>query len=131
MPGSHSVAYFGENIDAAIEMIDRALTLNPSFARGWVISGWLKPSAISTQSRTAGKRIGGAAEEIRWSSAAPRSARRDAENAEAVLGIVERDALDEAGEDFLVRGVGARMQPDVHEVPSSAAVNSSLMVENC
>ena len=38
---------------------------------------------------------------------------------------------DEAGEDFLVRGVGARMQPDVHEVPSSAAVNSSLMVENC
>jgi adenylate cyclase len=39
---AYTLAYFGEDIDAAIEMIDRALTLNPSFARGWVISGWLR-----------------------------------------------------------------------------------------
>jgi adenylate cyclase len=39
---AHAFAYFGEDIDAAIELIDRALTLNPSFARGWVISGWLR-----------------------------------------------------------------------------------------
>jgi TolB-like protein/class 3 adenylate cyclase len=36
------LAYFGEEIDAAIELIDRALALNPSFARGWVRSGWLR-----------------------------------------------------------------------------------------
>ena len=36
------LAYFGEDIDAAIELIDRALALNPSFARGWVTSGWLR-----------------------------------------------------------------------------------------
>jgi adenylate cyclase len=36
------LAYYGEDIDAAIEMVDRALVLNPSFARGWVISGWLR-----------------------------------------------------------------------------------------
>jgi TolB-like protein len=39
---AYALAYFGEDIDAAIELIDRALTLNPSFARGWVISGWLR-----------------------------------------------------------------------------------------
>jgi adenylate cyclase len=39
---AYTLAYFGEDIDSAIEMIDRALTLNPSFARGWVISGWLR-----------------------------------------------------------------------------------------
>ena len=39
---AYTLAYFGENIDAAIELIDRALALNPSFARGWVISGTLR-----------------------------------------------------------------------------------------
>jgi adenylate cyclase len=39
---AYVLAYFGEDIDAAIELIDRALTLNPSFARGWVINGWLR-----------------------------------------------------------------------------------------
>jgi tetratricopeptide (TPR) repeat protein len=39
---AYALAYFGEDIDAAIELIDRALALNPSFARGWVISGWLR-----------------------------------------------------------------------------------------
>ena len=39
---ARTLAYFGEDIDAAIELIDRALAINPSFARGWVISGWLR-----------------------------------------------------------------------------------------
>ncbi len=34
--------YFGEDIDAAIALIDRALELNPSFADGWRRSGWLR-----------------------------------------------------------------------------------------
>jgi TolB-like protein len=33
---------FGEDIDAALALIDRALTLNPSFADGWYHSGWLR-----------------------------------------------------------------------------------------
>ena len=32
---AHALAYFGEDIDAAIELADCALALNPSFARGW------------------------------------------------------------------------------------------------
>ena len=39
---AYVLAYFGQDIDAAIELIDRALALNPSFARGWVISGTLR-----------------------------------------------------------------------------------------
>jgi len=35
-------AYFGEDIDAAIALIDRARELNPSFALGWFRSGWLR-----------------------------------------------------------------------------------------
>jgi TolB-like protein/class 3 adenylate cyclase len=34
--------YFGEDIDSAIAMIDRCLALNPSFARGWMFSGFLR-----------------------------------------------------------------------------------------
>lgn len=33
---------FGEDIDAALAMIDRALVLNPSFALAWYWSGWLR-----------------------------------------------------------------------------------------
>ena len=33
---------FGEDIDAAIGLIDRSLALNPSFARGWYVSGVLR-----------------------------------------------------------------------------------------
>jgi TolB-like protein/class 3 adenylate cyclase len=33
---------FGEDIDAALGLIDRALVLNPSFAYGWYWSGWLR-----------------------------------------------------------------------------------------
>jgi adenylate cyclase len=32
----------GEDIDAAISLVDRSLELNPSFARGWYSSGWLR-----------------------------------------------------------------------------------------
>jgi adenylate cyclase len=33
---------FGEDIATALAMIDRALVLNPSFAAGWLYSGWLR-----------------------------------------------------------------------------------------
>src|SRR6266446_3376768 len=36
------LAYFGEDIGAMIGLIDRALALNPSFARGWHWSGVLR-----------------------------------------------------------------------------------------
>jgi adenylate cyclase len=39
---AYVLAYFGEDITAAIALIDRALELNPSFARGWWRSGWLR-----------------------------------------------------------------------------------------
>ncbi|HEY1796749.1 MAG TPA: winged helix-turn-helix domain-containing tetratricopeptide repeat protein [Stellaceae bacterium] len=39
---ARTFGYFGEDIGAAIALIDRALVLNPSFARGWVSRGWLR-----------------------------------------------------------------------------------------
>jgi tetratricopeptide (TPR) repeat protein len=36
------LARFGENINAMIALVDRALALNPSFARGWYLSGLLR-----------------------------------------------------------------------------------------
>jgi tetratricopeptide (TPR) repeat protein len=39
---AYALAYFGEDIDSAIQLIDRALALNPSFAHGWLWSGWLR-----------------------------------------------------------------------------------------
>ena len=36
------LGYFGEDLAAAIVLIDRALELNPSFALGWEWSGWLR-----------------------------------------------------------------------------------------
>src|SRR5262249_50524567 len=39
---AHPLGYFGEDIGAAIALVDRALTLNPSFARGWYIGGLLR-----------------------------------------------------------------------------------------
>jgi TolB-like protein len=38
-------AQFGEDISAIIGLIDRALAFNPSFARGWYVSGLLRISA--------------------------------------------------------------------------------------
>jgi TolB-like protein/class 3 adenylate cyclase len=35
-------AHFGEDIGAMIGLVDRALALNPSFARGWYVSGFLR-----------------------------------------------------------------------------------------
>ena len=37
-----ALAYFGEDIGAMIALVDRALGLNPNFARGWYISGVLR-----------------------------------------------------------------------------------------
>jgi TolB-like protein len=37
-----ALAYFGENIGAMMALVDRALALNPNFARGWHISGTLR-----------------------------------------------------------------------------------------
>jgi len=37
-----ALAYFGEDIGAMMAVVDRALALNPSFARGWFISGLLR-----------------------------------------------------------------------------------------
>ena len=36
------LAYFGEDISAMISLVDHALSLNPSFARGWNISSSLR-----------------------------------------------------------------------------------------
>jgi adenylate cyclase len=37
-----ALAYFGEDIDAMMALVDRALTFNPNFARGWFISSVLR-----------------------------------------------------------------------------------------
>jgi adenylate cyclase len=39
---AHAFGYFGEDLDAATALIDRARELNPSFALGWFRSGWLR-----------------------------------------------------------------------------------------
>ena len=39
---SGALAYFGEDIGAMLTLIDRALALNPSYARGWSISGLVR-----------------------------------------------------------------------------------------
>jgi adenylate cyclase len=36
------LAYFGEDLGAMIGLVDRALALNPSFARGWYLSGLIR-----------------------------------------------------------------------------------------
>jgi adenylate cyclase len=39
---AYALAYLGEDIGAMTALVDRALALNPSFARGWHISGTLR-----------------------------------------------------------------------------------------
>jgi len=39
------LAYFGEDIDAMMRILDEALALNPSFARGWFVSGHVRVMA--------------------------------------------------------------------------------------
>jgi TolB-like protein/class 3 adenylate cyclase len=70
---AHVLGYFGEDITAAIGLIDRALALNPSFAHGWRWSGWIRLYAghadlavehfqtslrLSPRDRTAGRLTG-------------------------------------------------------------------------
>src|SRR5208282_2830628 len=40
-----ALSYFGEDIDAMTALVDRALALNPNFARGWHVSGVLRLEA--------------------------------------------------------------------------------------
>jgi adenylate cyclase len=40
-----ALAYFGEDIGAMMALVDRALALNPNYARGWHISGVLRMNA--------------------------------------------------------------------------------------
>jgi TolB-like protein/predicted ATPase/class 3 adenylate cyclase len=42
---AQALAYFGEDIDAMMALVDRALALNPNFARGWHVSGVLRMMA--------------------------------------------------------------------------------------
>jgi TolB-like protein/class 3 adenylate cyclase len=44
-----ALAYFGEDIGTMITLVDRALTLNPSYARGWYVSGILRWFAGQTE----------------------------------------------------------------------------------
>jgi adenylate cyclase len=39
---AYALGYLGEDIGAMLALVDRALALNPSFARGWSISGVLR-----------------------------------------------------------------------------------------
>jgi tetratricopeptide (TPR) repeat protein len=39
---AYALACFGEDIDAMMVLVDRALAFNPSYARGWHISGFLR-----------------------------------------------------------------------------------------
>jgi TolB-like protein/class 3 adenylate cyclase len=39
---AHALAYFGENFDAVIALVDRALAFNPSFGRGWLMSARIR-----------------------------------------------------------------------------------------
>jgi TolB-like protein/class 3 adenylate cyclase len=70
---AHVLGYFGEDITAAIGLMDRALALNPSFAHGWRWSGWIRLYAgqvelaiehfqtslrLSPRDRTAGRLTG-------------------------------------------------------------------------
>jgi TolB-like protein/class 3 adenylate cyclase len=43
-----ALAYFGEDIGAMMALVDRALALNPNFARGWYVSGVLRNWAGQT-----------------------------------------------------------------------------------
>jgi len=39
---AYVLAYFGEDIGAMMGLVDRALVLNPSYARGWFVSGLIR-----------------------------------------------------------------------------------------
>jgi adenylate cyclase len=39
---AHALAHFGEDVGAMIALVDRALVLNPNYARGWYVSSALR-----------------------------------------------------------------------------------------
>src|SRR5215471_696763 len=39
---AYALAHFGEDLATAMALVDHSLQLNPSFARGWLLSGWLR-----------------------------------------------------------------------------------------
>jgi TolB-like protein len=39
---AHTLAYLGEEVTAMAALVDRALALNPSYARGWYVSGLVR-----------------------------------------------------------------------------------------
>ena len=39
---AYALACFGEDIDAMTALVERALAFNPSYARGWFVSGFLR-----------------------------------------------------------------------------------------
>lgn len=39
---AYALAYFGEDIGTMIGFVERPLTLNPSFARGWYLLAWMR-----------------------------------------------------------------------------------------
>ena len=39
---ARALAYFGEDIEAAIALLDRGLKLNPNSARAWMWGGWIR-----------------------------------------------------------------------------------------
>jgi len=52
-----ALAFFGEDVGAMLGLVDRALALNPSFARGWQVSGnlryWVDPPQLDIAIRHA------------------------------------------------------------------------------
>ena len=53
------------------------------------------------------------------------------QDAEAVLQVVEGDALDQTGQDLPVRGLWMLAGAGFHDVPSAGAVSSSFTRSNC
>jgi len=49
---AYTLGYLGEDIGAMMALVDRALALNPSFARGWFVSGVLRLYAGQPTSRS-------------------------------------------------------------------------------
>ncbi|HME83440.1 MAG TPA: adenylate/guanylate cyclase domain-containing protein [Roseiarcus sp.] len=58
---ANALAYFGEDIGAMMALVDRALALNPSYARGWLVSGslrlWAGQPAIAIEHLEASLRL--------------------------------------------------------------------------
>jgi len=62
---AYVLAYFGEDIGAMMGLVDRALVLNPSYARGWFVERSYQGLVRSTRSRDRACRDLAAAEPTR------------------------------------------------------------------